>query len=202
MNSSLFIIIILLFSSCSAKYGLIAGIQQESYSESVDANSIFTDDSVRLPDYKNTSKGFHVGISEESNYFLTKLYYYKNFYKDKDYVATGTTYDTSLSEDGFGGSLALKLWWLQPHIGFKKYNSTYKIDAIVNNEKYSTLTYGLDLEIPLRQDYFIYLGYTENEITNIELIANAFVTQVIKHQEIKIGLRWNFASFGSASSKE
>lgn len=201
MKSFFLVAIIILCSSCSVKYGLLAGVQQESYTESVDAKSIFSEDEVRLPDYQNKSKGFHFGISEESNYFLTKIFYYQNSYSDKEYEASGETYNTSLSEKGFAGTIALKIWWLQPHIGFKKYNSTYEIDEITSKDKYSTITYGLDLEIPLSENAFIYTGYSVGEQTNFEAVGSALVTQVIKHQELKLGLRWNFASFGSNGSK-
>lgn len=185
----------MLLNSCSSvKYGLILGGQKNTYTENVDAEAFFSDETLHLPDYKNTSLGFHVGISEESDLLLTKIFYFSNSYDDKKYEINNKIFDTKISETGFGGSIGFKIFWFQPHIGFRKYNAKYTLDNDVEEESYTTLIYGLDFEIPISSSLFIYTGFSTGKQTNIELAANAFVTQVITHDEVNIGLRWNFGS--------
>lgn len=62
------IVLCSLLSSCAAvKYGAIVGAQKSTYTESGDASSLISDDTLAFSSYENDSTGFHIGISEESN---------------------------------------------------------------------------------------------------------------------------------------
>ncbi len=188
-----------MLSSCANKYGLIVGAQKENYQETASAFVFSSAGKVSLPKYNNSSTGFHFGISEESDYLLSKIYFFSNSYGDKDYVSGATTYKTSLSESGIAATIGLKLWWFQPFLGFKSYESEYVIDGASTKDNYSALYYGIDMEVPLSNDWFLYLGYGANEKVSIGTIGAAVVTQTRAHSDLKIGLRWNFVSFGGSS---
>ncbi|EQC47631.1 hypothetical protein [Bacteriovorax sp. Seq25_V] len=196
MKKIVLLFFIIMCSSCSVKYGLLLGGQKEEYTETLEARtfSFGSPQTINYPQYQNSTNGYHVGISEESEYLLTKITYFSNSYGDKKYEVAGKSYDTSLKESGVNATIAWKVWWFQPFIGVKKFSSNYVVNGETTKDSYNTLDLGVDFEVPLKEDLFIYAGYATSKRTNFGFIGGASVTQSIKHDALKFGLRWNFVS--------
>lgn len=116
------------------------------------------------------------------------------------YDFEGTSYDTELSETGFRGSLALKLGYIQPHLSVVSYNSKYVLDNEVFENSYSTLGYGVDVELPISKRAYFYLGYTNDTYKHDGYQGAAYFQQLLNHETIYLGLRFNFS--GGKSSKK
>lgn len=177
------------------KYGVLVGAQKESYNyttASIDNGSVVN---VKIPSYKNSSDGYHFGISEESNHFITKMYYYHNSYSLKNY----NEYETRLKQKGFVTTLGFKMWWLQPFVGFKTYNVKYSIDNDRLKENYSIVSFGADFEIPLSSNLRVYTGYSTSKKDEIDT-QNDNLEKKKSHHDIKFGLRWNFGAVKAVSA--
>lgn len=206
MKNLLFKIPVLLLpfflSSCAAvKYGVVVGTQKSSYTESGSASSIISNNQVAFNSYENESSGFHIGISEESKWILTKLYYFSNTYDDLVHTFEGTDFNTELSESGAKGTLAFKLGWVQPHFSVTSYNSIYTVDDEEYKKSYSTVGVGIDLEIPISQKGYLYFGVNSDTYKEQSFEGLARLEQLLHHETVYAGLRFNFSG-GSSSTKE
>lgn len=192
-----------LVSSCAAvKYGVVVGAQKSAYTESGSASSIVSGEKVAFDSYENNSSGFHIGISEESKWILTKIYYFNNSYKDSVHEFEGVDYNTSLNESGFKGTLGIKLWYFQPHFSVTSYNSTYKVDEQEYEESYTTVGAGIDIEFPISEAGYLYLGVNSDTYNEQSYEGLASISQLLHHETVYAGVRFNFFSIGGSSSKK
>ncbi len=180
------------------KYGVLLGGQKEAHKEIARTFDNGGVQGIRVPDYNSNGSGYHFGLAEESNFFVTKMYYYHNSYADKNYGA----YKTSLAEKGFVTTLGLKLWILQPFIGFKTYNTIFTINGDSMKDTYSILTYGLDLEIPVTRNAHLYAGYSLNKKKEITYEEAVKVNLEKSHSELRFGLRWNFGAVKATTTTD
>lgn len=189
---------LLFFTSCAAvKYGAVVGAQKSTYTESGSASSLISSDQVTFSNYENSSSGFHIGISEESKWVLTKIYYFNNTYEDLVYNFEGTNYNTALKETGFKGTLAIKLGFFQPHLSVTSYNSLYLIDEDEYDKSYSTVGAGIDLEIPISKRAYAYIGINTDTYDEIAFEGLAQINQSLHHQTVYAGIRFNFSADGA-----
>lgn len=180
-----------LLTSCSAKYGVSTGVSQQKYSEKATISSIVSSTSVTLPEYQSEGTGLFLGITEESDWFLTKISYFQNKYKDSKYSFSGVTVNGDLSESGIRTSLALKLWIFQPFFSFSSYASKYNIDGDVKKESYVTAGYGMDIEVPINETAFWFLGYEMDSFNNEAIEGSLTIDQTLSHSRIYTGIRFN-----------
>src|SRR5690606_2570992 len=137
--------------------------------------------------YENDSMGFHIGISEETPNFLTKITYFQNSYDEMTYSFNGMDYDTELEESGLRGSIAWKLGFFQPYIYFANYNSKYTIEDKKEDTSYTALGFGAELEFQLSRRSFIYVGYSIDSHINASSAGSSAITQELKHDAILVG---------------
>lgn len=197
MKNILWFIPIFCFSSCAVRYGAVVGAQNISYNES--ATIVLS--SVEIEDYNSSSTGFHLGISEESKYFLTKIYYFQNSYPDKIITIDGTKYGTSLEESGIRGTVAWKLWFLQPYFSVTRYNSDYTVGRESSSESYSALGFGADIEYDFSPRVSMYLGYGQDSYDTSSTSGAGTTVGSIGHSTVSFGLRYNFSDSIGSSKK-
>ena len=161
--------------------------------ESVSASSLFGGGSPEIEDYDTSGPGFQVGFSEETQSILTKIFYFQNSYEDGKYKVDNHSYDASLSESGFKGTIAWKLGPFQPYFGFASYNYETEVDGESDSSSSSALTFGADLEFQVSKRGFFYLGYGVDTGDNIGVVGTYTVDQTIKHGTFQLGYRFNFS---------
>lgn len=192
------VLIILNFTSCAVRYGVVVGVQNASYDES--ASAVLG--GANLDNYSNSTTGFHIGLSEESKHFITKLTYFQNSYPEKAYVAQGQEFDTALNESGFRGTLAWKLWFFQPYISTTAYNREYSIGEDVTSSSSSAIGFGMDLEYELNSRTLMYCGFgSDNQVGTANVGGNTYITS-IDSSTIYFGLRYNFSDPVTSSSRK
>ncbi|EPZ52462.1 putative lipoprotein [Bacteriovorax sp. BAL6_X] len=185
----LFPILVLIFlTSCAAKYGIVAGAQMPTYEEKTTIDNLFSPD-VSLRPYKTDGTGFHIGISEETNWLLTKLSFYHNTYDEASYELESSTIKTDLKESGIMATTAIKLWWFQPLFGFKYVNREYSNSEVLEDDSYLLWTLGMDIEAPVSKRFYIYGGYHYSSGSNVNFLYDTD----FKVTTMVMGLRYNFS---------
>ena len=191
-NFFLFSLFLILSSCAATRYGVIVGGQHSAYHETGDASALIGSGSLSFDEYTNSAPGFHVGFSEETAHILTKIYYFKNSYPEKEYSFDGTDYDTELSESGVKGTIAWKLGFFQPYIGITSYNASYTVGEEESSENYPALGFGADFEFQVSKKAFVYVGYGQDSHERTSFEGLAQINQKMRHRVIHFGLRYNF----------
>lgn len=188
----LYVLLVLVFiSSCSNKYGVMVSGGQTTYTEEGEATSSFTGTTLTLPKYSSKGRTLSAGITEESDWFLTKLSYFQTSYSNVEYVVSLVPFSTDLEESGVSLSLGLKLWIFQPFLLMSSTNGEYEINGVSKKENYSSFGYGLDIEVPITKSAFWFLGYSIQETENVSMESGVALTQRLGHQSLYSGIRFN-----------
>tara|TARA_Y100000296_G_C5095022_1_gene216897 strand:+ start:296 stop:856 length:561 start_codon:yes stop_codon:yes gene_type:complete len=163
---------------CSTQYGVHLGAQQTQYEE---LGTIYSSGSFPIiSKYRNSAKGFHIGFYEEIDYFLTKLSYFSNSYEDKPFSLGGTTFQTSLSDQGLEINIGPKFAWFYPYFLYRSHTSEYQIDDSTTKSKVNSYGGGVELRFDLSDRAKIYGGvnvsYRDSDVDNGVVRTNSDIT--------------------------
>ncbi|AYF45759.1 MULTISPECIES: hypothetical protein [Halobacteriovorax] len=183
----LFILVFL--TSCAAKYGIVAGAQMPKYEEDVTIIDLFGGSDTDLEPYTTDGTGFHIGISEETDWLLTKISYYQNTYSNESYKLESSTIKTDLKESGVMGTTGFKLWWFQPLFGFKYVSREYSNPQAPSDTNYILWTLGMDIEVPMSKRFYVYGGYHYSSGSDLDITHDTEFTV----KTMVLGLRYNFS---------
>lgn len=196
MKSLMMLVLCLFFTSCATRYGIVAGGQHVNYSESSSFSPYLASEDISLGNYEMKANGFHVGLSEETPNFLTKLVYFQNKYGEENFMINSEDTLVNLKESGIRGSIAWKLGFFQPYVMVSANRSTIKgQNATLNVESdgsYTSLGFGADLEFQIGRKTFLYMGYSQDSHDEIKMTGSGSATAKLRHTTFSLGLRFNF----------
>ena len=186
----------LIFTSCATRYGIVAGGQQTTYKESSSLSPYLDNNDIDLGDFEMKATGFHIGLSEETSHFLTKLVYFQNNYGEENFSIGTESATVNLKENGFRGTIAWKLGFFQPYLMVSSYkpsisakNDTRSIDT---TSSYTSIGFGADFEFQIGRKTFLYFGYSQDSHDEIGLTGAGSATAELRHTTLSLGLRFNF----------
>lgn len=186
-------LLLLLLSSCSAKYGAYLGGYKTDYNEEAEYSGLFTG-TESIPDINLSGKGFHVGIYEETDWVLTRIGFFSSSYDDINYSYAGDSYKLSLKDQGLEISLGPKLKWFYPHLIYLKHKSEFKINGERGEDDDASLGYGVELRFPVGDKFKVHGGYRYTGKTGLTAIGPGVVSADISHSSIYLGVSYELFS--------